>query len=800
MHKRTAVVGFPRMIAAALLAAACSDAAGPERRGPGAPLFDVAASGIALDGQSSAMGQRGRVLLKGFNPNPRVGDAIVATFFWVGPTNIVDSVTDHLNSSSFPRVGNTYQRVEYVTAGGISMATYVATNVQNVPVADSMRNNLYVVQAHLSDSVADGGVLISAWSGVDGVYAQAVDTVRSASGAGTSPTVAAPGPVPVGAGALVYAVTMSNGLVGLTPPSGFASIDPFGSISDAVLKADGRYAVPASAGPVDPRWTWHFSSSSPGTWLATVLALNPGTPPAPVPPGNLTVTTTTTGSNFDQNGYSVTAGGTSQPAAINDTVTFTGLAAGNQTVTLSGVAANCTVNGGTSRTVTVPSGGTATVTFSATCTAALQSGIAFDVENSGIGQTDTFVIKGFDPRNPRVGDAIIATVFWFGSTNIIDSVSDVITTNPYTPVGNKYELVEYVTAGGISMATYVATNVQGFPSQGTGPILAVRANFPISVHGGILISAWSGVDGVFAQAVGPVQSASGAGTSPTVAAPGAIPIGAGELAYAVTMSDGLVGLESPQGFTSINPFGALSGGRIKADGRYALPTTAGPADPRWTWHFREDAPGTWLATVLALKPATSQAPPPPVANFTFSCAGLTCNFDASGSTAQATATYSWSWGDGTPAGTGKTATHTYAAAGTRNVILTVTDAGGSSTRTQAVTVSSLNQPPTANFTFSCAGLTCSFTSTSSDPDGSIAAYSWTFGDGATSTLPTPSHTYATGDSYMVTLTVTDNQNATSAPTSKPVTVTAANQAPTANFTFSCAGLTCSFTKNGRAHV
>src|SRR5206468_6998016 len=106
------------------------------------------------------------------------------------------------------------------------------------------------------------------------------------------------------------------------------------------------------------------------------------------------------------------------------------------------------------------------------------------------------------------------------------------------------------------------------------------------------------------------------------------------------------------------------------------------------------------------------------------------------------------------------------------------------------------QPPTAAFTSSCTALTCSFTSTSSDPDGSIAAYSWTFGDGATSTAQNPSHTYAAGGTYTVTLTVTDNQSATGS-TAKTVTVAAANQPPTAAFTSSCTALTCSFTGTTR---
>jgi len=49
-----------------------------------------------------------------------------------------------------------------------------------------------------------------------------------------------------------------------------------------------------------------------------------------------------------------------------------------------------------------------------------------------------------------------------------------------------------------------------------------------------------------------------------------------------------------------------------------------------------------------------------------------------------------------------------------------------------------NTPPNASFTYSCTGLSCSFTDTSVDPDGTIAGWSWTFGDGATSSVQNPS--------------------------------------------------------------
>ncbi|MDQ6527211.1 PKD domain-containing protein [Nocardioides sp. LHD-245] len=74
----------------------------------------------------------------------------------------------------------------------------------------------------------------------------------------------------------------------------------------------------------------------------------------------------------------------------------------------------------------------------------------------------------------------------------------------------------------------------------------------------------------------------------------------------------------------------------------------------------------------------------------------------------------------------------------------------------------VNQPPTAAFTVSCTGLTCSFDAGGSgDPDGSVTGYSWAFGDGQTRTTgPTVSHTYAGGGAVTVTLTVTDDRSAT----------------------------------------
>jgi subtilisin family serine protease len=82
-----------------------------------------------------------------------------------------------------------------------------------------------------------------------------------------------------------------------------------------------------------------------------------------------------------------------------------------------------------------------------------------------------------------------------------------------------------------------------------------------------------------------------------------------------------------------------------------------------------------------------------------------------------------------------------------------------------------NVPPSAGFSFACQGLSCSFTDASSDPDGTVAGWSWNFGDTAGSSDQNPVHSYGAGGTYTVTLTVTDDKSATGS-TSQQVTVTA----------------------------
>ncbi len=149
--------------------------------------------------------------------------------------------------------------------------------------------------------------------------------------------------------------------------------------------------------------------------------------------------------------------------------------------------------------------------------------------------------------------------------------------------------------------------------------------------------------------------------------------------------------------------------------------------------------------------------------------GSAVTFDGSGSSDSdgTIASYSWNFGDGNT-GTGVSPSHTYTAAGSYTVFLTVTDDGeatGTDTTTAIIdSIAGENVPPTADPNGPYAGIDGSPVtfngSGSSDSDGSIISYDWDFGDGATGTGVTPSHTYATGGTYDVSLTVTDDGGAT----------------------------------------
>lgn len=145
----------------------------------------------------------------------------------------------------------------------------------------------------------------------------------------------------------------------------------------------------------------------------------------------------------------------------------------------------------------------------------------------------------------------------------------------------------------------------------------------------------------------------------------------------------------------------------------------------------------------------------PVAEFTHVVNGTSAEFmdrstDADGSIAA----WAWDFGDGSAPSSAQNPAHTFAAVGTYEVSLTVTDDSGNSHT--VVHEIAIMVPPTAAFSYTAQGLGVTFTDESTDPDGTIVSWQWSFGDGAASSEQAPTHTYETAGTYTVALTVTDN--------------------------------------------
>jgi PKD repeat protein len=175
----------------------------------------------------------------------------------------------------------------------------------------------------------------------------------------------------------------------------------------------------------------------------------------------------------------------------------------------------------------------------------------------------------------------------------------------------------------------------------------------------------------------------------------------------------------------------------------------------------------------------------PVANFTGGpcTVSVACSFaDLSTDSDGTIASWSWNFGDGTALDVNQNPSHTYATAGNYSVTLTVTDNGGkTNAKTTQITVNggtTTNTPPVAGFVVpsTCTvNAACSFTDASTDSDGTIASWSWNFGDGSAPDVnQNPTHTFASASTYQVALTVTDNGGATNTIT-QGVTVNSAPQ-------------------------
>jgi len=204
----------------------------------------------------------------------------------------------------------------------------------------------------------------------------------------------------------------------------------------------------------------------------------------------------------------------------------------------------------------------------------------------------------------------------------------------------------------------------------------------------------------------------------------------------------------------------------------------------WQWNLGNSAtsvlqnpsttyttPGTYTVTLTVSNASGSNTLtqtayitvyPNPIVDFnatpTAGCPPLSTVFNNSSDPVMpGTATYTWNFGDGSSS-TAQNPSYTYNPPGQYNVTLIVTNSGGCVSSLTKPNYIQVYTPPvadfTANNTFFCyPPATAAFTAniTGSGP----YTYNWNFGDGATGTGATPSHTYTAPGSYTVTLIVTD---------------------------------------------
>ncbi len=202
----------------------------------------------------------------------------------------------------------------------------------------------------------------------------------------------------------------------------------------------------------------------------------------------------------------------------------------------------------------------------------------------------------------------------------------------------------------------------------------------------------------------------------------------------------------------------------------------------YTVSLRVTGPGG--SSILTRTNYITVTEPPPVANFTANLTNglkpLTVVF--TDTSTGAISSWSWAFGDGGTSAV-QNPSHQYNTAGVYTVSLSVTGPGGSNSLTRSNYITVTEPPPVANFTANPTSglkpLMVVFTDTSS---GVISSWSWTFGDGGTSSVQNPNHQYTLAGVFTASLRVTGPGGSSILTRTNYITVT--EPPPVANFTAS----------------
>ncbi|MCO5268441.1 MAG: PKD domain-containing protein [Brumimicrobium sp.] len=145
---------------------------------------------------------------------------------------------------------------------------------------------------------------------------------------------------------------------------------------------------------------------------------------------------------------------------------------------------------------------------------------------------------------------------------------------------------------------------------------------------------------------------------------------------------------------------------------------------------------------------------------TIECQGVATSF-ANTSTSSGDPISMWSWdfdNNGVIDDNGQNVSYVFPTSGTHNVSLQITSSTGCQHDTVIQVV--VNPNPVVDFTWGdvCIGNSVVFNNGTTISSGSIASWSWDFGDGSTGTSQNESHLYSSSGSFNVTLQATSNQN------------------------------------------
>ncbi|MCI5058635.1 MAG: PKD domain-containing protein [Flavobacteriales bacterium] len=177
---------------------------------------------------------------------------------------------------------------------------------------------------------------------------------------------------------------------------------------------------------------------------------------------------------------------------------------------------------------------------------------------------------------------------------------------------------------------------------------------------------------------------------------------------------------------------------------------------------------------------------PPAADFTANnttiCPGQTVNFTDLSSNATS---WNWAFNGGTPgSSTSQNPTVTYNTPGTYAVTLQATNSAGTDIELKQGFIT-VNAAPNASFVANSNNLIASFF----DGSANTTSWSWAFGDGNSSAVQNPTHTYAASGTYNVCLTASNTNGCPNSTTCMNVTVqdssgTGGGLPPTANMALS----------------